>query len=185
MGDQDSFQEWLREVAEQIGRSVERLSEVDLDELAAQYRVDSERARAFADAAGRWLTGNMFGQSRESASDRPGPWPGETPFGPRASAPTPPGPHPLDVPSEWQGLALSALDSGRWTVRGGSNQLTGTGEGVTPPDDAADLVGELRARDWITSDGTLTVVGHAALARWCRRAEEPTPPPAPPAVPPV
>jgi hypothetical protein len=69
-------------------------------------------------------------------------------------------------------LALSALDSGRWTVRPGSNQLAGTGEGPAPPD-VADLVGELRARDWITADGTLTLVGRHALARWCRTAEDP------------
>jgi hypothetical protein len=34
----------------------------------------------------------------------------------------------------------------------------------------------LRARDWITADGTLTLVGRHALARWCRTAEDPAQP---------
>ena len=80
------------------------------------------------------------------------------------------GPHPLDLPTGPQGLALSALDSGRWTVGTGSNQLASTGEGP-PPSEAADLAGELRARDWITADGSLTLTGRHALGRWCRTAE--------------
>lgn len=182
MGDQDSFQDWLRELADQVGRSVERLADVDLDELARTYGVDAERARSFADTAGRWLAGNapLFGQGRGPASGSPRASPDASPFGPREDASAPSGPHPLDVPSPRQGLALSALDSGRWLVRAGSNQLVGTGEGSDPPADAPDLVGDLRARDWITSDGTVTLVGHHALARWCRRADDPSPPtPAP------
>jgi hypothetical protein len=103
----------------------------------------------------------------------------DTPVTRAGSAPSSatPGPHPLDFPTGRQGLALSALDSGRWTVRPGSNQLVGTGEGPPPPG-APDLVSELRARDWITADGTLTLVGRHALARWCRAVEDP-PQPAP------
>ena len=98
--------------------------------------------------------------------------------------PNRPGPHPLDLPIGRQGLALSALDSGRWTVGPGSNQLVGTGEG-TPPPDAADLVSELRARDWITADGALTLVGRHALGRWCRTAEDPARLPPEPDAPPA
>src|SRR6202042_487991 len=94
-----------------------------------------------------------------------------------------PGPHPRDLPTDQQGVALSALDSGRWTVRPGSNQLAGTGTGAEPA--PSDVVGELRARDWITAVGTLTLVGRHALGRWCRTVEEPGPAPpgseAPPA----
>jgi hypothetical protein len=83
-------------------------------------------------------------------------------------------------------VALSALDSGRWTVRPGSNQLAGTGTGADPA--PSDVVGELRARDWITADGTPTLVGRQALSRWCRTVEHPaqTPPEPPaPAAPPA
>jgi hypothetical protein len=171
MGDQDRFQEWFRELAEQIGRSVERLSEVDVDELAERYKVDAERAREFADAAGQWLAGSL-GRFDPPAAHTERPAPASAPADVSGSA----GPHPLDVPSPQQGLALSALDSGRWTVRAGSNQLAGTGVGAAPPADAPDLVSDLRARDWIASDGTVTLVGRHALARWCRLADEPEPP---------
>jgi hypothetical protein len=170
------------------------MSEVDFEDLADNYGVDAERARNFASAAGQWLSDRLssgeplFGPGQPRAHNAPAP-------GPSASSDTPaaqdaevgerltmPGPHPLDLPTGWQALALSALDSGRWSVRPGSNQLAGTGEGPPPPagTDAPDLVNDLRARDWITADGTLTLVGRHALARWCRTAEDPAnPPPAP------
>jgi hypothetical protein len=69
-------------------------------------------------------------------------------------------------------LALSALGLRSLDGRTCSNQLVGSGVG-TPPPDAADLVSELRARDWITADGALTLVGRHALGRWCRTAEDP------------
>jgi hypothetical protein len=183
MSDHDSFEDRLRAIADELGRSVRRLSELDIDELSQQYGVDADQARAFADAAGQWLTDRLssaeplFGQVKhpEDESELRGlgadldlegpPQAGRTPSGTR------PGPHPLDLPSEAQGLTLSALDSGRWTVRSGSNQLAGTGVGAEPV--PSDVVGELRARDWITATGTLTLVGRHALGRWCRTVEEP------------
>jgi hypothetical protein len=75
------------------------------------------------------------------------------------------GPHPLDLPTEEQGLALAALDSGRWTVEPGSHTLESHGEGPGPSD-ALGLVSELRARDWISADGSVTVVGRHALKQW-------------------
>ena len=192
MGEHDSFEDRLRAIADQISESVRRISEVDLDEVGERYGIDAERARAFAEAAGQWLSHGMpggeplFGQDRHEDPDSVvsagldarvarGSGPGQ---------PIRPGPHPLDLPVGWQGLALSALDSGRWTVGPGSNQLVGTGEGAPPPD-AADLISELRARDWITASGALTLVGRHALGRWCRTADdparlppEPDPPPA-------
>jgi hypothetical protein len=75
------------------------------------------------------------------------------------------GPHPLDVPTEDQGLALAALDSGRWAVEPGTSTLTSKGEGPAPSA-ALGIVRELRVRDWITPDGELTVAGRYALTRW-------------------
>jgi hypothetical protein len=182
MSEHDSFEDRLRELADQISQSMQRMSEVDLEELAERYGVDAERARNLADAAGQWLSdrvsggGPLFGQDRQVDPDDSvsanldAPVAQDAGAGRRSRAQ--PGPHPLDLPNGQQGLALSALDSGRWAVRPGSNQLAGTGEGPAPPD-VADLVGELRARDWITADGTLTLVGRHALARWCRTAEDP------------
>lgn len=181
MDEHDNFEDRLRAMADEISRSLQRMSEVDLEDLAERYGVDVDRARTFADAAGRWLTDRLaggepfFGESRTresrpsgstSTPDEPRPHPGID------KPPPGPGPHPLDLPTDPQGLALSALDSGRWTVRPGNNQLAGTDLGPPPPA-ASDLVSELRARDWITADGTLTVVGRHALTRWCRAAEEP------------
>jgi len=75
------------------------------------------------------------------------------------------GPHPLDVPTEDQGLALAALNSGRWAVEPGTGTLTAHGEGPAPCA-VLGLVRELRVRDWIMPDGELTVAGRYALTRW-------------------
>jgi hypothetical protein len=195
MSDYDKFEDRLRAVADEISRSVQRLSELDMDELSQRYGVDPNRARTFADAAGRWLTDHfstgepLFGPTQHPDDDR-----AANPFGAdldldgptnagQTQAGAGPGPHPLDLPTDHQGLALSALESGRWTVQPGSGQLVGTGVGAQPT--PSDVVGELRARDWIMADGTLTLVGRHALGRWCATVEAPGPPPpmtgAPPA----
>jgi hypothetical protein len=182
MSEHDSFEDRLRAMADQISQSVRRMSEVDLEEFAERYGIDAERARAFADAAGQWLSDRVpsdeppFGQNQHRDPDSPAPAGSDaqaTQGAGAGQAPQKSGPHPLDLPSGRQGLALSALDSGRWTVRPGSNQLVGSGEGP-PPSGAADLVSELRARDWITADGALTLTGRHALGRWCRTAEDPS-----------
>jgi hypothetical protein len=172
MSDYDNFEDRLRAIADEISRSVQRISELDMDELSQRYGVDADRARAFADAAGRWLNVRLStGDPLNPDVDLEGrPDAVQTP--PAAG----PGPHPLDLPTDQQGLSLSALDSGRWTVRPGSNQLAGTGTGAEPG--PSEVVGELRARDWITADGTLTLVGRHALARWCRTGEDLGPAPA-------
>lgn len=182
MSDHENFEDWLRAIADEISRSVQRMSEFDVDELSQRYGVDADRARAFADAAGRWLNdrfsagdpqfGHIEHLDEDSAARPPSadldvegqPETGQT------QPPAGPGPHPLDLPTDQQGISLSALDSGRWTVRPGSNQLAGTGVGAEPA--PSEVVGELRARDWITADGTLTLVGRHALARWCRTVED-------------
>jgi hypothetical protein len=181
MSDYDRFEDWVRAVADEVSRSVQRMSEFDVEELSQRYGVDADRARAFADAAGRWLNDRfsagdpLFGRIEPSDDEDRG-----RPLGadlnvearPEAGQTQPlagPGPHPLDLPTDQQGISLSALDSGRWSVRPGSNQLTGTGTGAEPS--RSEVVGELRARDWITADGTLTLVGRHALGRWCRTVE--------------
>jgi hypothetical protein len=68
------------------------------------------------------------------------------------------------------GLALAALDSGRWSIEPGSDTLSTHGHGPGPID-AIGLYGELRAHDWITADGTVTVVGRYALERWLAAAD--------------
>jgi hypothetical protein len=190
MSDHDSFEDRLRAIADEISRSVQRMSELDMEELSQRYGLDADRARSFADAAGRWLNDRLsagdplFGhiQHRDDDSAVRPPNPDLDLDGPpEAAHPQPgsgPGPHPLDLPTDQQGVALSALDSGRWTVPPGSNQLAGAGPAPS------DVVGELRARDWITVDGTLTLVGRHALGRWCRTVEDPAPAPPGPDEPP-
>jgi len=191
MSDHDSFEDRLRAIAEEISKSMQRISEVDIEDLSRRYGVDADGARAFADAAGRWLNEHLApvtddprgsGTADPRGGDTADARGGDTadPVGPDAAPTRPdpgPGPHPLDLPTDEQGLALSALDSGRWTVRPGSSQLAGTGVGADPA--PSDVVGELRGRDWITADGTLTLVGRHALGRWCRTVETPAPAPAP------
>lgn len=184
MSDHDSFEERLRALAEDFGRSMQRAAEGDLDELAERFGLDADRVRGFAETAGQWLNEHLVGADaffEHDRDDEPGdadpahhPDPSaeithQAEAGPQRTGS---GPHPLDMPTDEQGVALSALDSGRWDVGAGSNQLTGTGEGQSPAG-ASDLVGELRARDWITADGTLTLVGRRALARWAGSAKDP------------
>ncbi len=194
MSEHDSFEDRLRAMADQISQSVRRMSDdVDLEEFADRFGIDAERARAFADGASQWLSDRvssdepLFGQNRHGDPDSAASADLDALVAQGAGTgrrPDKAGPHPLDLPNGRQGLALSALDSGRWTVRAGSNQLGGTGEGPPPPD-APDLVSEMRARDWITADGALTLVGRHALGRWCRTAEDPPGRPLEPDAPPA
>ena len=170
----DRFEDRLRALAQQLSRS---LSDVDVDEVADRLGVDRDRVQGAADAAKGWLGDRasaaepLFGATAPdpSAYEPAAPGAGEPlRAGPRSGG----GPHPLDLPTDLQGRALSALLSGRWTVRPGSHTLGGTAVGPEPTDDA-DLTGELRARDWITADGAVTLVGRRALLRWSAAAGEP------------
>jgi hypothetical protein len=172
----ENFEETLRAIAREVGRSVERaMSEVDLDRFAGTFGLDADQARDWVENAGSWLRGQAEGLGDEWGSQRPG---AHRPAGkedtpdhrpshvdkaddPLRSA----GPHPLDIPTEEQGVALAALDSGRWTVEPGTDALAAQGDGPGPSD-ALGLVRELRARDWIAADGEVTLVGRRALARW-------------------
>jgi hypothetical protein len=179
----ESFEEQVRAIAEELGRTVERaVSQFDLDGVAGAFGIDPDRAREWAEGAGGWLRAQAENLGEDIASQRgqsePRP-PGEQPQ-PRADAPRhapsteddplrSAAPHPLDVPTEEQGRALAALHSGRWTVEPGSHALAGHGDGPSP-DDALGLVRELRVRDWISTDGAVTVVGRHALMRWLESA---------------
>jgi hypothetical protein len=162
--DHGSFEDKLRLIAQEVRQSVERMGHLDIDEIAESVGVDPTRARELADMAGRWLSGQA-----DSVGDVAPFWGA---FSGRAAPDDSvrrPGPHPLDLPTGEQGLALSALDSGRWTVEPGSSVLVTHGEGPGPSD-AMGLVGELRARDWIAADGEVTLVGRNALGRWLESA---------------
>lgn len=162
----DSFEERIRSIAREVSRSVERMAQFDMDEIAGAIGVDPDRARQLADSAGRWLSAHAEGLG----DDVPFWGAGARRAADSENSPRSAGPHPLDLPTEEQGLALGALDSGRWTVEPGSNVLVAQGDGPGPGA-ALGLVGELRARDWITADGEITLVGRNALSRWLDQAE--------------
>jgi hypothetical protein len=148
----ESFENKLRALARELSESVERAAEqLDVDGVADQIALGGERVRELAESAGRWL--NQFqgdGSKDEAGAKTRG----------RLR-----GPHPLDIPTEDQALALSALASGRWRVAPGTNELIAEGDG--PAADSSDeTVGELRARDWIAASGEVTPLGHEALKRW-------------------
>jgi len=136
----ESFEERFRWIAREVTRSVERLAELDMDEIARAIGTDADQARGLAARAGQWLSAQAEAIRGEGVFGEAGPASAPAEQEPRRGA----GPHPLDLPTEGQGLALSALDSGRWTVEPGSNLLVGHGEGPAPSDNVG-LVGELRA----------------------------------------
>ena len=153
----DNFEETLRAMAQNFGDSFKRLvgDDFDFDDIVRATGVDPGEAKRWAQEAGEWL------------NSQSGRFQGE-PAGPQRPAEDPLGgadPHPLDVPTEEQGLALAALDSGRWTIEPGTSMLVSHGQGPAPKN-ALGLVRELRVRDWIDADGTVTVAGRRALDRW-------------------
>jgi hypothetical protein len=174
--DRENFEEMVRSIAEEVGRSVERmLGEVDVEDIAGSVGVDPDRARDWVETAGTWLRSRAEGFGEEMAaraaagkdepkrSSKPGPTQADE--DPLRHA----GPSPLDIPTEEQGLALAALESGRWIVEPGSNALAARGEGPGPSD-ALGLYRELLVRDWISTEGEVTLVGHHALSRWIEAA---------------
>ena len=175
--DDDDLEAKLRAMAHEIGGSLERaIEQLDLSELSGRIEeliapleqldrdlvdrigLSEERGRELADLAAQWVTRQFGGSRSPQPSNEPAQGlPGDTS---RRL-----GPHPLDVPTEEQGLALSALDSGRWKVDPGTDELVPIGDGPAPLQPVG-LVGELRARDWVAPSGAVTLVGRDALARW-------------------
>jgi hypothetical protein len=162
MGADDSsherFEETVRSIAREVSRSIEHVAQVNLDEVARAIGVDPVRARELVDSAVGWLRAQAEGLGDDRTFWGAGAAGDEDAL---RSA----GPDPLDLPTEQQGMALAALNSGRWTVEPGSHALVAHGEGPGPSD-ARGLVDELRARDWVAADGEVTLVGRHALSRW-------------------
>lgn len=164
---QESFEDRLRSIAREVSRSIERVAQVDLEEMAQAMGVDSARATEWVDNAMGWLR-----TQTEGLGDNVTVWSTRSDTGAAGEERLRrPGPHPLDLPTSEQGLALAALDSGRWTVEPGSHTLGVHGEGPGPHDPVG-LVGELRARDWIAAGGEVTLVGRDALRRWLETAQQ-------------
>ena len=159
--DDESFEKKVRAIATELGRSVERaVKSIDLDEIARQIEMGGERFRELTDSTGRWISDRLSEPEAQHAAQARA-------LEPETAARTRPvaGPHPLDLPSDEQGRALSALDSGRWRVEPGTDVLIAGGDEASPTDPGG-LVGELRARDWIAANGEVTLIGREALKRW-------------------
>lgn len=159
-----NWEQALRMIANEVTRAGERLSRGDLGDLERIARatgIDPERTRGVADDAGRWLRDQFAPQATDA------PAAAEPTAARPASAPVDLGsPSPLDLPTQAQGRALAAIDSGRWTVEPGTVTLaTQTGKGAHPQDPQV-LGLELHVRDWVDEDGDLTVAGVHALQRW-------------------
>jgi hypothetical protein len=168
--DRSNFEEVAKALAEEVTRAIERLSDFDVDEIARTASAEAERARVWIDDIGRWLREQAGAAA--SAGFAGAPWDDAPPAPAPASAPpaaddplTHAGPHPLDLPTAEQGLALAALDSGRWRIEPGTDTL-GVRGGGPGPSDALGLVRELRVRDWLSADGEITLAGRHALKRW-------------------
>lgn len=160
--DDESFEKKVRAIANELSRSVERaVKNLDLDEFARQIEIGGERLRELADSTGRWISDRLGDPDAPHAED----------VEPETAHTPPPagGPHPLDLPSDAQGRALSAIDAGRWKVKPGTDELLATGDEASPVDSGG-LVGELRARDWIAATGEVTMIGREALKRWSERS---------------
>jgi len=152
-----------------MARSIERaIDSVDSETVADAIGIDPSVARDWIETGGNWLRDHTEGLADEAASRATGARPTPSPerrvpadAGPFFGA----GPHPLDLPTDEQGVALAALTSGRWTIEPGTETLAAKGDGPAPSD-ALGVVRELRVRDWITAQGEMTVVGSRALGRW-------------------
>ena len=175
--ERNSFEDVARALADEVSRAIERLSEIDVDEIARAASAEAERARQWIDELGRWLRkqGDATGDAPHGASEawEHGPAPPDRSARDRPTGEDPlrhAGPHPLDLPTADQGSALAALDSGRWRVEPGTSALAVHGEGPAPSD-ALGLVREMRVRDWMTADGQITLAGHDALSRWLDAAD--------------
>jgi peptidoglycan/xylan/chitin deacetylase (PgdA/CDA1 family) len=175
--DRNTFEDVARVLADEVARAIERLSQIDVDEIARAAGAEAERARRWVDELGRWLReqGDALGSEPFGASEawEHGPATEDHAAQGRPAGEDPlrnAGPHPLDLPTADQGLALAALDSGRWRVEPGTSALAVHGDGPGPSD-ALGLVRELRVRDWMTADGAITLAGRNALRRWLDAAD--------------
>ena len=140
-----SFEDVARALADDVHQAVERLSTIDLDDVARAASEEAERARRWIEDLARSLA--QTGDAARSPEDPPVH---------HAS------PHPRAMPTAEQGVALAALESGRWRIESGTFSVH---DGPGPSEPLA-LLRELRVSDWVTADGELTLTGRKALARW-------------------
>ena len=161
----ESFEDTVRSILRELSRSIDRVTQADLDDVASAIGVDLDRARRLAESTVAWLRGQPDDPHEEGVLWDREPERSQGDGSPPAGG----GPHPLDLPTAEQGLALAAVDSGRWTVEPGSRALAAD-DGTRESSDAAGLADELRARDWITAQGELTLAGRHALGRWLNAA---------------
>src|SRR3954447_10026174 len=98
-----SFEDVARALADEVNRAVERLSSIDLDDIARAANEEAERTRRWIEDLARSL------MPVGDATTRPQ----------RAPAHHH-GPHPLAMPTAEQGVALAALESGRWRIKSGT-----------------------------------------------------------------
>jgi hypothetical protein len=174
----ESFAEMIRAIAQEVGSSIERTMEsLDVDEAAHAVGIDPVRAQHWLENAASWLRNEIDTLGEEAAFRASASEDSHHEHDPAGRATAPDDdplrgatPHPLDLPTDEQGGALAALESGRWGVEPGSGSLTSRGEGPAPSD-ALGLFRELRARDWIAADGALTLAGRHALGRWLECSE--------------
>jgi hypothetical protein len=160
--DDESIEETLRSIAGALGRYFQLSVETaDLDRFAERFGIDPVVARDWVESTGSWVRA----RTERAGADLVRQLPGSGAQPDRGDALMSAAPHPLDMPTDEQGTALAALDSGRWTVEPGTDMLTAKGEGPGPTD-ALGIVRELRVRDWLAANGGLTVAGRRALARW-------------------
>jgi hypothetical protein len=174
----NSIEDVARALADEVNRAVERISRLDFEDIARTASADAERAWHWIDDLGQWLReqADAVGGAPFAAAE---PWnahasPDRRTQSPAAGEEALPdaGPHPLDLPTADQGLALAALDSGRWRLEPGTSALSAHGDGPGPSD-ALGLVRELRVRDWMSADGEIPLVGRNALSRWLDAAGRP------------
>ena len=144
-----NFEDVARALADELSRAVERLSAIDVDEIARAANEEAERARRWIGDLARSLA-QAGGAARSS----------EDPLVHHA------GPHPRAMPTTEQGVALAALESGRWRIESGMFSVH-DGPGPSEP---LGLLRELRVSDWVTADGELTLTGRKALTRWLEQA---------------
>ncbi|MGC9222189.1 MAG: hypothetical protein ACP5H2_12770, partial [Solirubrobacteraceae bacterium] len=100
MSADDSFEGRIRAIAEQIAKSLAG----DVDEFAERLGVDPDRARAAASNLERWLSDRLSGQESGTSDDQ---HVSDTARRTTPATTSGSGPHPLDLPTPEQGLALS------------------------------------------------------------------------------
>ncbi len=158
-----SFDDVLRAIAQEVKSSLDRVSEDDIESWTRKAGLDPETGVQWFQTARDWVQEQADGLVDHPAAAAPAPGPSSTPAADASDPRT--APHPLDLPTDEQGAALAALDSGRWALEPGTMALTVVGDGPGPTD-ALGLVRSLRVRDWLRADGTPTVAGLRALERW-------------------